>query len=1067
MKPWLRSFLCLLMLGGLSSASALQAQSVWINELHYDNTGGDVNEFVEIAGPAGTDLTGWDLVLYNGSGGSSYDTEALSGTLPDQQNGFGTLAFFISDIQNGAPDGLALVDASNAVVQFLCYEGTFTASGGAADGMTCTDIGVSETSSTPEGHSLQLQGTGTTYPDFTWAGPIAATPGAVNTGQTFPALPVTNVTQGTSYATIQAALDAANAGDVIEVANGTYNESLTITTPNLTLRGESQSGVMIIAQSTAYAITVEADGTVLERFTVDASAVGFYGIKAHGPGPLPGTEDRLDGLTLTDITVKGAHRSEFDLNGVDNATLTNLTANGQGTGGNAVAFTDVTNVTLDGLTTDGMNTWGGVAVYTYGRYFTGGTSNVTILNNAAAEPNPLYVQVGNYNDPPNPYPVTGLNAPDFGWIVTNPTFRAGGDAYTFYQRTVTDATAFAAALDTPENSLVQELATGEYYVGPGMSIQTALDAGPPAKMSSGTTVNVLPGTYNTNVALSTGDVLQSTGGAAVTTINGNLSGGLGTVLFLPGTSDARLTGFTVNGYDNTSPGLEVAAVYLQGNQANITIEDNVINAVGDAGLLTEYAATVEGLVIQRNTFGGQTFDGPTPGGDGFGSQFTTPNVPRSLVYISPATNKSAVTFSDNRVSGTAGGINASGNEQGNTLVTIDAAGATISGNTFDGVTTRGGSAALRIRGSMTSVSGNIFRGEVPIGLLLGGASGDGIVVEANTFDGNGRRPSAGISLFGSGLGSDGIVITGNLITDWEAGVYSAMTLTDLSGVSIYENCIIANDVGAAHVGSATLVMENNWWGSASGPGAGGANGISGNIDADPFATTPISGIDGCGSDTGTCSFSEITDERVEVRPGPDHGIATIENPDGITRIRLYGLINLSFVSITGNNGATFTPAGGDPLDFTVTGLPTQIEVTFEQVDVSNPAAAYNAETYSPCNGDTLVSNLDPPLTLGVEDETPTQFELAGNYPNPFNPQTTIRFAVPEAAHVTLTVYDVTGRLVTTLVQSELAAGRHEVTWDGRDASGRLQASGVYLYRLEAVGADGTPQTATRRMTLLK
>lgn len=158
---------------------------VFINELHYDNASSDTGEGVEVVGTAGTDLSGWSLLLYNGNGGSVYNTISLSGTLPDQDSGFGTLSFAISGIQNGAPDGVALVDAEGTVIEFLSYEGSFTAVGGAADGLSSTDIGVAETSSTPAGFSLQLTGTGSQASDFTWSAPIAATFDAINTGQSF------------------------------------------------------------------------------------------------------------------------------------------------------------------------------------------------------------------------------------------------------------------------------------------------------------------------------------------------------------------------------------------------------------------------------------------------------------------------------------------------------------------------------------------------------------------------------------------------------------------------------------------------------------------------------------------------------------------------------------------------------------------------------------------------------------------------------------------------------------------------------------------------------------------
>ena len=159
--------------------------SVFINEIHYDNAGADANEAIEIAGPATTNLSGWAICLYNGYNHQVYDTWNLSGVIPNQMNGFGTLAFFApSSIQNGPADGIALVNDLGSVIQFLSYEGTLTASGGPADGMTSIDIGVSQ-SADPIGTSLQLQGTGTAYEDFLWGAKIPSTFGKINEGQYF------------------------------------------------------------------------------------------------------------------------------------------------------------------------------------------------------------------------------------------------------------------------------------------------------------------------------------------------------------------------------------------------------------------------------------------------------------------------------------------------------------------------------------------------------------------------------------------------------------------------------------------------------------------------------------------------------------------------------------------------------------------------------------------------------------------------------------------------------------------------------------------------------------------
>ncbi|HRW75698.1 MAG TPA: Calx-beta domain-containing protein, partial [Saprospiraceae bacterium] len=162
---------------------------LFINELHYDNSGADVNEFIEVAGTAGLDLTGYTIVWYNGSNGQSYGTTNLSGVIDDEGLGAGALSFAFAGIQNGSPDGMALVDPSNNVLQFLSYEGAFTATNGPANGMMSTDIGVQEAGADPAGLSLQLTGTGMDYPDFVWNNPAPESPGSINDGQEFGANP--------------------------------------------------------------------------------------------------------------------------------------------------------------------------------------------------------------------------------------------------------------------------------------------------------------------------------------------------------------------------------------------------------------------------------------------------------------------------------------------------------------------------------------------------------------------------------------------------------------------------------------------------------------------------------------------------------------------------------------------------------------------------------------------------------------------------------------------------------------------------------------------------------------
>ncbi|MBK6929763.1 MAG: HYR domain-containing protein [Saprospirales bacterium] len=162
-------------------------QVVWINEIHYDNVGTDAGEFIEVAGTTGTDLSNYSLVLYNGANGLMYGTMNLFGALNNQGNGSGTASFAypVNGVQNGSPDGIALVLNGTMVLQFLSYEGAFLALDGPASGMMSSDIGVSEDGNNAAGTSLSLTGTGNNYAAFTWNAPAAATPGAVNNGQTF------------------------------------------------------------------------------------------------------------------------------------------------------------------------------------------------------------------------------------------------------------------------------------------------------------------------------------------------------------------------------------------------------------------------------------------------------------------------------------------------------------------------------------------------------------------------------------------------------------------------------------------------------------------------------------------------------------------------------------------------------------------------------------------------------------------------------------------------------------------------------------------------------------------
>ena len=103
-----------------------------------------------------------------------------------------------------------------------------------------------------------------------------------------------------------------------------------------------------------------------------------------------------------------------------------------------------------------------------------------------------------------------------------------------------------------------------------------------------------------------------------------------------------------------------------------------------------------------------------------------------------------------------------------------------------------------------------------------------------------------------------------------------------------------------------------------------------------------------------------------------------------------------------------------------------------------------------------------PTAVKNDVPLPSAIELTGNYPNPFNPSTTIEFTLPDAGFTEMTIYNTAGQKVRDLVSHSLTAGKHSIVWDGRDNKGLSVSSGIYISRLRR-----GDNTVSRRMTLLK
>ncbi len=189
------------------------------------------------------------------------------------------------------------------------------------------------------------------------------------------------------------------------------------------------------------------------------------------------------------------------------------------------------------------------------------------------------------------------------------------------------------------------------------------------------------------------------------------------------------------------------------------------------------------------------------------------------------------------------------------------------------------------------------------------------------------------------------------------------------------------------------------------------------------------------------------------------------------------------LTVTDDDGATgeasalvtvSAPAAASPLTVTpasgsIPANGTQaITVTFDAEGLVD--GTYEGEINVQSNGGNVILPVRAAVGTAVrieEADLPAAFRLEQNYPNPFNPVTTITYALPRAAHVVLSIVDVTGRRVVVQDLGMRARGVHETLWDGRSASGDAVASGIYLYRLEAASENGTTARLTRKMALLK
>jgi uncharacterized protein len=560
--------------------------NVWINEINYDPDGADTGEYIEVAGLAGIDLTGWSLVLYNGNGGAPYSTLALSGTLADVSNGFGFQTRLIASngIQNGGTssspqaDGIALVDSLGRVVQFLSYEGTMTAVGGPANGMTSQDIGVFQAQA-PLGTSLQLTGTGSGYGDFSWGYDIPSTTSAANRGQSFLSgtdpgqirIGNAQVVEGDS-GTTNLVFTVSRAGGFASAASVSYTIGFgTADAADLAPGTPLDGTVTFAAGEFTKTITIPVAGDTapelnqwlfvqLGAVTGNAAVVGGQGI---------GTIINDDPIALTIMEIQGeSHWSQFDGQPViTTGIVTAVAANGfylQDPNGDGNARTS------DGIfvfTRTAPTVKAGDAVSVAGRVtefgndlpvteidVTGATASVTVTSTGNALPQATLIGTGGLTPPSESIDSDGLT-------IFNPAV----DGIDFWE----SLEGMLVAIDAPQVVVDSNSLLGETFVvashGEGA---TGMNA------SGGITIS--PGDYNPEMIQIDDTLLGGRGYTA----NHSVGDQLGTVI--------GVVNYSFEHY-------ELLLTEVPTTTLDVTLAPETVEFVGDANYMTFATLNVENL----------------------------------------------------------------------------------------------------------------------------------------------------------------------------------------------------------------------------------------------------------------------------------------------------------------------------------------------------------------------------------------------------------------------------------------------------------------------------------------
>jgi hypothetical protein len=167
----------------------------------------------------------------------------------------------------------------------------------------------------------------------------------------------------------------------------------------------------------------------------------------------------------------------------------------------------------------------------------------------------------------------------------------------------------------------------------------------------------------------------------------------------------------------------------------------------------------------------------------------------------------------------------------------------------------------------------------------------------------------------------------------------------------------------------------------------------------------------------------------------------------------HGTADVGHSSDSGLCSFSIPPAGKNYYIYRAPNAPTAIDSLWAQYNWYGTSSPSSEKFYSGPGLKVIWSpyltsappapRLDPGISL------PLAFSLGPNYPNPFNPQTTIRFTLDASSYTTVTIYNILGQQVNTLVSEQMQPGEHTLVWNGRDSRGKPVSSGIYFYTIQA------------------